>query len=100
MEEQTLIVVLNLFFIRSAVGVMHAVWKDAEVRVSIPSSSGLLLECDRRGEGAGDVRLNPFFIRSAVGVDTAREMAQAQESQSLLHQVCCWSPPQGREHQA
>ena len=63
---------LNPFFIRSAVGIVDAGYTTPAWHVSIPSSSGLRLECDHVG----------YYIVS-LG------------SQSLLHQVCGWNRPWG-----
>ena len=43
--------------------------KGADLKVSIPSSSGLRLEYHPATYQTRHVGLNPFFIRSAVGID-------------------------------
>ena len=58
---------LNPFFIRSAVGLGLRRQERHGGRVSIPSSSGLRLDCYGGAPMALTDRLNPFFIRSAVG---------------------------------
>ena len=107
---------LNPFFIRSAVGILQRAQEELRGTVSIPSSSGLRLECPRMGEGdaasmsqsllhqvcgwnfqdrgnVGGWGLNPFFIRSAVGISPGRCSRRRGPSQSLLHQVCGWNFP-------